>query len=289
MKSYKELTIKDLNEIYEDPLIEVLTQVGAKGAFSERLEKYPHKNTKTVNIKAYFDQDLGYSRIRSFLKQRLNILGLKIIQKRIKISKYCAKKTKNAHKMIKIDDILIVSSKYKMDDKNDEKVLIIDDFMAFGTGYHETTQSCLRLLVASVKPDLKTADVGTGTGILAIACAKLGAKAVFAFENSSEAYEIAKANLRKNKVTQRVKLVKKDITKQSIGKNYGLIIANLTPEIFESILGRLKKALIKNGKLILSGIHEKYFNKFRRSLLKHKLTIQKVKKSGEWATFLVKK
>src|SRR6185312_10964516 len=91
--------------------------------------------------------------------------------------------------------------------KAHEVVLTLDPGMAFGTGLHPTTRMCLELIEQHLQPGMRVLDVGTGSGILAMAAAKLGASSVYAIDNSSVAVESATANAAMNALSDRVHVV----------------------------------------------------------------------------------
>src|SRR5579863_25995 len=91
--------------------------------------------------------------------------------------------------------------------KDTEVVLTLDPGMAFGTGLHPTTRMCLEQLEQKTQPGMRVLDVGTGSGILAIAAAKLGAASVYAIDNSSVAVESATQNVAMNDLSDRIQVV----------------------------------------------------------------------------------
>src|SRR5438477_7328979 len=91
--------------------------------------------------------------------------------------------------------------------KNNEVVLELDPGMAFGTGLHPTTRMCLEQVEQRTRPDMRVLDVGTGSGILALAAAKLGAASVYCIDNSSVAVESATANAAVNALSDRITVV----------------------------------------------------------------------------------
>src|SRR5438477_10057367 len=91
--------------------------------------------------------------------------------------------------------------------RNNEVVLELDPGMAFGTGLHPTTRMCLELIEQRMRPDMRVLDVGTGSGILALAAAKLQAANVHCIDNSSVAVESATANAAVNALSDRITVV----------------------------------------------------------------------------------
>ncbi len=134
-----------------------------------------------------------------------------------------------------------------------EVVLELDPGMAFGTGLHPTTSMCLELLEQRVQPGMRVLDVGAGSGILALAAAKLGAASVLALDVSSVAVEAAQANARANGLEQRVN-VRLGSIEEASGERYDLVVANIIARVIADLAPALVNALAPGGVLIASGI-----------------------------------
>jgi ribosomal protein L11 methyltransferase len=143
--------------------------------------------------------------------------------------------------------------------KDDEVVLTLDPGMAFGTGIHPTTRLCLERVEQLVQPGMRVLDVGTGSGILALAAAKLGAESVYAIDNSSVATESASGNVRMNNLQERIQVVLGvlgEMEAQRMAGQYDLVLANIIAHIIGSIAPQLALVLADNGLLVVSGIIE---------------------------------
>lgn len=131
-------------------------------------------------------------------------------------------------------------------------VLRLDPGPAFGTGLHPTTQLCLRALERFLRPGMRVLDLGTGSGILAIAAARLGSGPVLALDHDPVAVQAARRNVRRNRLGRRVQ-----VQEGTIGAGLGpfdLILANLLARTIQELAGRLAAALSPGGLLIASGI-----------------------------------
>ena len=139
----------------------------------------------------------------------------------------------------------------------DETDLLIrlDPGMAFGTGYHPTTRLSLELLERTVKPAQHVADIGTGSGILAIAAVKLGAAEVDATELDRTAIPVAESNFRTNGVARQINLFQGDGIKNLQG-TYHLIVANILTKAILPIIPHCPSYLHAEGHVIFSGILE---------------------------------
>ena len=133
-------------------------------------------------------------------------------------------------------------------------VLELDPGMAFGTGTHPTTTLCLRALEDVVKPGQRVFDLGTGSGILAIAAAKLGAN-VDAVDLDSVAIRVAQENVDLNQVNNQVRVVRGDLGTVLSGQA-DVVIANIIADVILILLPDLKRILRADGEFLASGIIE---------------------------------
>lgn len=136
----------------------------------------------------------------------------------------------------------------------EDLVLELDPGMAFGTGTHATTTLCLELLEDIVKPGMKVFDLGTGSGILAIAAAKLGAE-VDAVDLDPVAVRVAKENIDLNQVSEKVSAKLGDLGTVLKGQA-DLVVANIIADVILLLLPDLKRILKPEGEFIASGIIE---------------------------------
>ncbi len=137
--------------------------------------------------------------------------------------------------------------------------MTLDPGMAFGTGLHPTTRMCLELLEQYIQPGMRVLDVGTGSGILALTAAKLGAAHVDAIDNSSVATESALANAAMNDSRERISVVLGVLSEEEAARKqgqYDLVLANIIAHIIGSIASQLAQVLTAEGMLIVSGIIE---------------------------------
>jgi len=161
--------------------------------------------------------------------------------------------------------------------------------MAFGTGTHATTKLCIRALEETLKNRALTVlDVGTGSGILSIVAARLGAREVLGLDTDGEAAEMARENVGRNRVSDVVK-----IRKGSIGKirtRFDLVIANIDLKNLKRMRWPLLRHLRSKGFLILSGILEEEREKIRQCYLETGLLKwTEATQEGEWVCVIFKK
>lgn len=137
--------------------------------------------------------------------------------------------------------------------KDGEKVIEIDPGMAFGTGTHETTSLCIKLMEKYVKDGMRVLDVGCGSGILSIAAALLGAGEVLGVEIDPVAVDIAKENILRNGVQKTARAQYGDLTK-GIDFKADIIVANLMADLVMMLSKDAAKHLLPGGIYISSGI-----------------------------------
>jgi ribosomal protein L11 methyltransferase len=155
--------------------------------------------------------------------------------------------------------LLVVSAEAPGDPPEEvggEIVIRIAAGLGFGTAGHPTTRSCLRSLDRLVQPGDRVADIGTGSGILAVAAALLGAWRVLAVEKDGTACAQAAANIRGNGVERRVRLRQAEVGPRGLGwlARYDGVVANLDAPTAVALLPALRRALTRRGWLVLSGI-----------------------------------
>jgi|SRR5680860_4811 len=159
-------------------------------------------------------------------------------------------------------------------------VLELDPGMAFGTGTHPTTTLCLRALEGVVKPGQRVFDLGTGSGILAIAAAKLGAQ-VEAVDLDSVAIRVARENVALNQVNDRVQVVRGNLGTVLTGQA-DVVIANIIADIILILLPDLKRLLHPDGEFLASGIIENRADDVEEGLKKAGLEIVERLEDSGW-------
>jgi ribosomal protein L11 methyltransferase len=161
--------------------------------------------------------------------------------------------------------------------------IIVDPALAFGSGHHATTNSCLQAIEQHVLAGDVVLDVGCGSGILAIAAAKLGAK-VELCDSDEQAVSSAIENFEKNNT---------HYTKAWVGsvnqadKDYNVVVANIIADVLIILAHDLKKSLKEQGLLILSGILNKYEDKVRHRF-KELVLVERIPQD-EWVTLVLRK
>ena len=138
----------------------------------------------------------------------------------------------------------------------DEIVIEMDPGMAFGTGHHASTRLALKFIDACFiadSPHPRTAlDVGTGTGVLGMACALFGADKVLGIDNDPDAVAAAQENIARNNLGKKVTITGQDLT--TVKEPFDLVIANITSNVLTEMAEQLFHCMAPGGQLILAGI-----------------------------------
>lgn len=251
--------------------------------------------TQTITVSAYGP---GLPRPRAELRARLRG-GLRQIQKcgldigttRIAIRRIrrenWAESWKRHFQPLEIGRALLVKPTWsRARPRKGQAAVVLDPGLSFGTGQHPTTAFCLKQLVARQKSGQAQSflDIGTGSGILAIAAAKLGYHPVQALDFDPAAIRVAKANALLNRVEKRVRIFRQDITGPPLRTRakFNVICANLTDDVLIGQSKRIRNRLRPDGTLVLAGILRSQFERIRRVYAALGLKLIVTRRDKEW-------
>ncbi len=179
------------------------------------------------------------------------------------------------------EKIVVCPEWIKYEKQPHEEVVLLDSNMAFGTGEHETTAMCLKLLQQYLTAQSVCIDVGCGSGILGISAIKLGAKYAYLTDIDYVAVESAKHNSEINGVADKVTVAHSNLLDNAEIKG-DIMLANITAEILCGLAPSIPKNLKTGGVLILSGIIESRLDMVIKAFCAQGLTLEKQIKEGEW-------
>lgn len=199
---------------------------------------------------------------------------------------------KRHFKPISLGSALLVKPSWnRRKPRRGQAVLILDPGLSFGTGQHPTTWFCLQQLVAARrgKGFRSFLDIGTGSGILAIAAAKLGCRRIEAFDFDPESIRVARANARGNRVLPRIQFARKDLTRlsETVRQKFDLVCANLTSDLLLAERSRIVGRVQEGGTLVLAGILHSQFGEVAAAYQQSgwKLRAHKVEREWESGAF----
>jgi ribosomal protein L11 methyltransferase len=165
--------------------------------------------------------------------------------------------------------LLIKPSWSKRRPRKGQQLVVLDPGLSFGTGQHPTTEFCLRELVRHRDPALKQSvlDLGTGSGILAIAAVKLSYAPVHALDFDPQAVSVARANARSNRVQRKIHIDQSDLTQMPArtSQRYDVMCANLLANLVIAERKRILARLNPTGVLVIAGILKREFNEVRKN------------------------
>jgi ribosomal protein L11 methyltransferase len=291
-----EFTVKAHPEAVE-PVSELLSRYTSGGiAIEEPIElidegqEYRVLSGQPVTVHAYLPIDGTEEEARQRIAEglwHLSRLGSHFVSElstRIVNEEDWANAWKDYYHVTHIGQRLVIRPSWReYTPKPDEVVLTLDPGMAFGTGLHPTTRMCLEQIEQRLQPGMRVLDVGTGSGILAIAAAKLGASYVYALDNSSVAVESASASIAMNDLSDRIHVVLGVLDEAAhMAGQYDLVVANIIAHVIGSLAPQLAQVLTPDGTLIVSGIIESRRHDAEDPLVAAGLTLVEQVKIDDW-------
>jgi len=274
----------------EDAVVELLARV-----FGCAASAYTNEKTKVTTASVYCQKAREWTPsrraelaggLKSIRAGGLKIGAGKIVTRKVPREDW-SESWKRHFKALEIGPRLLIKPGWvRRRARKGQAVVVLDPGLSFGTGNHPTTEFCLRALAAGRKTGQRQSfwDVGTGSGILAIAAAKLGYAPVVAMDFDAEAVRVARDNARRNRVQARVRISRGDITRMPLngGRKYDFICANLISNLLLAEKARILARLQRGGTLVLAGILKGEFEQIRRAYEGAGLTLAQGRTEGEW-------
>ena len=252
-----------------------------------------HKG-KVAVVKGYFSEDDNIEEIVKYIESKITELkemGLDLgeakVEHELMYEKDWAETWKQYYKPILVGERIVVKPIWEeYEPKNDELVVELDPGMAFGTGTHETTRMCIQALERYVKPETTVFDVGCGSGILAIAAAKLGAKLSVGVDLDPVAVESSKENVAHNKLDN-IEILEGNLVEVIEGKA-DVVVANILAEIICILTDDVKRVLKQGGTFITSGIIHDRVEMVCEKLEATGFEVLEKNRDGEWNCIVAK-
>ncbi|GAA0814278.1 50S ribosomal protein L11 methyltransferase [Clostridium tertium] len=252
-----------------------------------------HKG-KVAVVKAYFSEEDNIDEILEYINEKMNELkelgidtGVAKVESEKMFEEDWANNWKKYYKPTKIGEKIVVKPIWEeYDAQGEELVVELDPGMAFGTGTHETTRMCIQSLEKYVKEDSTVFDVGCGSGILAIAAAKLGSKMAVGVDLDPVAVESAKENVGYNNL-ENIQILYGNLVEVIDGKA-DIVVANIIAEVICILTEDVKRVLKDNGYFITSGIIHDRVDMVTKKLEETGFEVIEINKDGEWNCIVAK-
>lgn len=307
---WTEVVIKTTEEAY-DAISDMLTTIGAGGVTIEdpndirrEIEKpnsldYADDNFLNslgddVVIKAYFPGELNIVELKGLIREKLDFISNFLdVGKGFEGHNEVDEEDwsvawKKYYKPVRISDRVVIKPSWEQYEKNNDEIIIeIDPGMAFGTGTHETTRLCTELIEKYLNKGDRVIDLGCGTGILAIAAAKLGAENITAVDIDEIAVRVTKENCELNGVSDKINSYRgiiDDIKKEKVN----FIVANIIANVIIDIAEKVPSYLQDGGLFVTSGIIRERKEEVKEAYFKQGFTLLETKEIGEWVAMVFK-
>jgi ribosomal protein L11 methyltransferase len=263
-------------------------------SFGQSAASYTDVETGMSAVTAYFEERPRISAIqRAELAAgfaRIRECGLGVGRLRLSVRKLrqqdWAESWKKHFRPIEIGSALLIKPSWSnRRPKKGQATIILDPGLSFGTGQHPTTAFCLRELVAHRKPGIEQGflDMGTGSGILAIAAARLGYGPVDALDCDPEAIRVASANAKRNRVLNKIHFFEQDVTKfPQTGAKYSVICANLISNLLITARDQILAQLALDGTVVVAGILKTEFHVVQRAFEAAGMSLVASQTQKEW-------
>ena len=252
-----------------------------------------HKGKFAV-VKGYFSEEDNIDEIIAYINEKveeIKALGIDVGEGKVEFEKMYeedwANNWKKYYKPSKVGEKIVVKPIWEEYEAKDEELVVeLDPGMAFGTGEHETTRMCIQALEKYVQKDSTVFDVGCGSGILAIAAAKLGAKLAVGVDLDPVAVESAKENVGFNNIDN-IEVLHGNLIEVIDGKA-DIVVANIIAEIICILTEDVSRVIKPNGYFITSGIIHDRVEMVTNKLEECGFEVVKVNKDGEWNCIIAK-
>ncbi|MBB5173949.1 50S ribosomal protein L11 methyltransferase [Texcoconibacillus texcoconensis] len=257
-------------------------------------EHYPNEG---VIVKAYLPINSFLGETVEAIKEAINnliVLDIDIGPNDVSLSEVNEEEWSTAwkkyYKPVKVSEKVTITPTWEDYEKvrDDECVIELDPGMAFGTGTHPTTVLSLQAIEKRIKEGERIVDVGTGSGVLSIAAAKLGAKDVEALDLDEVAVKSARLNAKLNKVQDVVSVEQKNLLEHFVGE-CDTVVANILAEIIVRMTDDAYRILKPGGTIITSGIIQAKKEQVLESLESSGFVIDEIVEMEEWLAIIAKK
>jgi ribosomal protein L11 methyltransferase len=310
---WSELSIHTTNEAIE-PISHILHEAGASGVVIEdpfeltkerqdqfgeiyqlNPDDYPEEG---VIVKAYLPVNSFLGETVDAIKESINNLIIHNIDigfNKVTISEVNEEEWATAWKKyyhpVKISEKVTIVPTWEIYTpvSSDELIIELDPGMAFGTGTHPTTVMCIQALETSVRPGDRVIDVGTGSGVLSIAAAMLGAEDVRAYDLDEVAVTSARLNIKLNKVSDKVTISQNNLLDGVEENTADVVVANILAEVILRFTDDVARVVKPGGIFIASGIIQQKKDQVKEGLVQSGFEITETILMEDWVAIIAKR
>ncbi len=292
-----ELTV-DVPPEYAEPMSEIFHRYGHGGVAIEQEAGYNPDEGESppvpdfVTIKTYLPVDNTTERRRNQID-----IGVRLVAHLATISplkeKYVEEEDwQNAWKEhfhpLRIGRHLVICPTWRTVETSESDILIhLDPGMAFGTGHHPTTRTCMEILERDAKPGDRILDVGCGSGILSVVAVKVGATSALGLEIDPVAARAGEENVRINGIEDKVQIVQGTLPSPlAEARSFDIVAANISAKVVTDLAQHLIDSVAIGGKLIAGGIIEPHVEDVTKALNAVGASIDETFIDGDWVTLL---
>lgn len=308
--NYLEVTVTTTEEMSES-LANLFWELGAGGVVIEDPKTLRQKiedqswdaweipqellDAENIELKGYFTIDTRLVETMAAFKSRTEEIKhlfpggrVEIIETEVAAENW-ATSWKAFYKPEKIGERVVVKPSWEhYQAQKGDLIVEMDPGMAFGTGNHPTTAMCIRALEEYIFPRCSILDIGTGSGILAVTAAKLGAGKVLAVDHDPVSIDATKENVVLNGVSDQVSVLQGDLA-SGIEEKVDIIVANIIADVIIRLIPQTLSILDKNSIFIASGIIKERLSDVEGALKQNLFLIEKVLHEGEWVVVIARR
>ena len=286
-----ELLTAIISMIDSGVMIEDYSDITTDGLYGALIDESILNADKTrVTVSVFLSADRSLAEAKAFLTERLSASGLSatVTTEGMREEDW-AETWKKYYHPISVGKLTVVPAWEEYTPKGDERIIRMDPGMAFGTGTHETTRLVMSLLSDEVTGGERVLDVGTGSGILALSAAKLGAKICYAYDIDPVAVRVAEENVKKDGAANVICGVADLLDGVDRTAPYDLVVANIVSDIILRLLPDLGDVMKTGGRAILSGIIGERVAEIKTAVAEYGFSLVKEREERDWYGLLIQK
>lgn len=255
--------------------------------YGELIDQKLLESRDEAAVSLFISEERDAAEYQRFIADRFTAIGKKHQIEIIELDEEdWADNWKQYYKPVKIGRSLVIVPEWEtyIKEESDQIIIVMDPGMAFGTGTHESTQLCAELLERYMPAGARTLDIGTGSGILAIAASKLGASEVNAYDIDPMAVKIARENIIKNDC-RNITCDESDLL-SAVSGLYDFAVANITAEIIIRMAKSAGNYIRHRGMLAISGVIDEQCEDVKKSLLSEGFSVSDELHQNGWSGLL---